>query len=245
MPKPAGQPPARVPPAKSREAPPAPAPDDGPKTGDRPLRVILADDHPIVRAGLRSVLERGGIEVIAEAADGRALLRQVVAWEPDVVVMDVSMPELNGIDAARAIRRQVPTARILMLSIHCTEDTVFDAVEAGATGYILKEAAPEELRRAVTAVAANEAYFSPAVARLLTNRISERATGRAVSPLSTREREVVQLIAEGHPLREVAGKLFISPQTVKTHRANALKKVGGRTTADLVRYALSHGLIAR
>src|SRR6185295_16216515 len=124
-----------------------------PKTGDRPLRIVLADDHPIVRAGLRTVLERGGgIEVIAEAADGRALLRQVEAWQPDVVVMDGSMPELNGIDAARAIRRQVPTTRILMLSIHCTEDTVFDAVEAGATGYLLKEVAPEELRRAVMSV---------------------------------------------------------------------------------------------
>ena len=205
------------------------------------MRVVLADDHPTIRAGLRRIFERGGaVEVIAEAGDGRTLLRQVAALDPDVVVVDVSMPELNGIDATRAIRNQHSATRVLVLSVHSTEATVMDALEAGASGYVLKEAAADEVGQAVEAVARGEGYFSPAVARLIANHVVER--GRHRTLLSSREREVVQLISEGSRLSEIAARLFVSIATVKTHRANAMRKIGARTTAGLVRYAIRGGL---
>lgn len=206
------------------------------------MRVLLADDHPVVRAGLRHVLQRGdGIEIVGEVADGRALVQAAETLGPDVAIVDLSMPELNGIDATRAIRRVRPACHVLVLSVHCTEDSVLDAIEAGATGYLLKEAADEELGRAVEAVSEGKAYFSPGVSRLLANRITER--GKRRSRLSAREREVVQMICEGRHLREIAARLFISPQTVKTHRANAMGKLGSRSTAELVRYAITYGLV--
>lgn len=197
-----------------------------------------------MRAGLRRILAQDSrFEVVAEAADGRQLLRDVERLRPDVVVVDISMPELNGIDATRAICRLPRPSRVLILSVHCTEATVVDAVEAGASGYLLKEAAEEQLHQAVAALAENKAFFSPAVSRLLANRLLRGSAGRL--HLSTREREVVQLISEGHPLREIASRLFISMSTVKSHRANVMRKLGSRTTADLVRYAINHGLVAR
>jgi DNA-binding NarL/FixJ family response regulator len=205
------------------------------------VRVILADDHPVIRTGLRRIFERSdAIEVVAEAGDGRTLLQQVQALNPDVVVLDVSMPELNGIDATRAIRREHPSTRVLVLSIHCTETTVLDALDAGAAGYVLKEAATDEVGQAVEAVARGQGYFSPPVARLLASRVVERGKQRAL--LSAREREVTQLISEGRRLREIAARLFVSVATVKTHRANAMRKLGTRTTAELVRYAIRGGL---
>lgn len=205
------------------------------------MRVILADDHPVIRTGLRRIFERSdAIEVVAEAGDGRTLLQQVQALNPDVVVLDVSMPELNGIDATRAIRREHPSTRVLVLSIHCTETTVLDALDAGAAGYVLKEAATDEVGQAVEAVARGQGYFSPPVARLLASRVVERGKQRAL--LSAREREVTQLISEGRRLREIAARLFVSVATVKTHRANAMRKLGTRTTAELVRYAIRGGL---
>jgi DNA-binding NarL/FixJ family response regulator len=208
------------------------------------VRVVLADDHPIVRAGLRHVLEAGGeIDVVAEAGDGRALVQAVETEHPDVAVVDISMPELNGIDATRIVRRQLAPTRVLVLSVFCTETTVLDAIEAGASGYLLKDTATEELERAVLAVAENKAFFSPAVARMLANRLTER--GRRRAQLSGREREVVQLIGEGRAFRDIAARLFISPRTVKTHRTNAMRKLGAKTTADLVRYAITHGLASQ
>jgi len=205
------------------------------------VRVVLADDHPAIRAGLRRIFEQGDvIEVIAEAGDGRTLLRQVQTLSPDVVVLDISMPELNGIDATRAIRGEHSNTRVLVVSVHCTEATVLDAIEAGASGYVLKEAAADELSHAVQAVARGQSYFSPAVARLLANRLVEGGKQRTL--LSAREREVIQLISEGRRLQEIAARLFVSIATVKTHRANAMRKLGTRTTAELVRYAIRSGL---
>ena len=214
-----------------------------PQSATSRLRIILADDHPVVRAGLRSALEASGtVDVIAEAGDGRTLLKQVEALHPAIVVADIVMPELNGIDATRAICAQHPDVRVLIVSMHCTEDGVRSAIEAGATGYVLKEAAIEELPRAVEALARSEAYFSPTVAKLLANRVAGRARELSRPMLSTREREVVQLISEGNSLGEIAARLFISRQTVKSHRTNAMHKLGCRTTADLVRHAIIHGL---
>lgn len=205
------------------------------------IRVALADDHPLVRTGLRHVLERaGGMEVVAEAGDGRTLLRQVEELQPAVVIADVSMPELNGIDAARAIRQRSPRTRVLVLSVHCTEEAVIGAVEAGAAGYVVKDASSEELEQAVRAVANNESYFSPAAARLLATQVARREPRG--THLSAREREVVQLLSEGRRINEVATKLCISAQTVKSHRANAMRKLGARSTAELIRYAIRSGL---
>src|SRR5262245_7512551 len=206
-----------------------------------PLRVALGDDHPVVRAGLREILESSGdITVVAEAADGRTLVRDVDRLRPDVVVVDVGMPELNGIDATRAIRRRLPDVRVLVISVQCTRAAVLDAIDARAGGYLLKDASPQELVQAVRAVAANMSYFSPAVARLLADRIAEQRPQGV--QLSAREREVIQLLSEGHRVSAVAARLFISVQTVKSHRASAMRKVGGRTTADLIRYAIRSGL---
>jgi len=193
-----------------------------------------------VRSGLRHVLERAGIEVVGEAADGRTLLRLVESLQPDVAILDVSMPELNGIDATRAVRQRTSRTRVLILSVHCTHDAVIGAIEAGASGYVLKDAANEQLVQAVKAIAGNESYFSPSAARLLTSQIRHQDS-RGLR-LSAREREVVQLLSEGRRIREVAAKLFISSQTVKSHRANAMRKVGARTTVELIRYAIRSGL---
>jgi DNA-binding NarL/FixJ family response regulator len=203
--------------------------------------VALGDDHPVVRAGLREILESSGdIAVVAEATDGRSLVRDVDRLRPDVVVVDVGMPELNGVDATRAIRRRFPDVRVLVVSVQCTRGVVLDAIDARAGGYLLKDASPQELVQAVRAVAANMSYFSPAVARLLADRLAEQRPQGV--QLSAREREVVQLLSEGHRVSDVAARLFISVQTVKSHRASAMRKIGGRTTADLIRYAIRCGL---
>jgi len=206
------------------------------------IGVVIADDHPVVRSGLRRILERGGVtEVLGEASDGEALLGLVEKLSPDVAVIDISMPLLNGIDATLAIRAHHPTTRVLILSMHCRQAMVMDAIEAGAMGYVLKDAADDELERAVLAVAQQKGYFSPAIATLVSARLAARGP-HAAPHLSTRERQVLQLISEGRPPREIATQLFISPQTVKTHRSNAMRKLGVRTTAGLIRYAIMHGL---
>ncbi len=194
---------------------------------------------------MRRCLEATGtIDVVAEAGDGQALLQQVTALSPDVAVVDLAMPGLNGINAARSIRSHQPHTRVLIVSLHCTEATVSDAIDAGASGYVLKEAAIDELVKAVLAVADGNAFFSPLVAKLLVSRLAEQGTGKAKQRLTEREREVVQLITEGDPTRAIAARLFISLETVKSHRANAMRKLGCRSTADLVRFAIVHGLVS-
>jgi len=194
-----------------------------------------------VRAGLRSILQQEDIEVVAEVGDGRTIVREVERLRPDVIVMDVSLPELNGIDATRAVRQARIGVRVLLISVHYDEPLVIAGLDAGASGYLLKDASGDELVRAVRAVAADQSYFSPAIARVLAHRaIAKRSGGIQLTP---REREVVQLIGEGRRLREIAGQMFLSPHTVKSHRANAMRKLGARTTAELVRYAIRAGLI--
>lgn len=205
------------------------------------MRVLLADDHPVVRAGVRNVLERiEGIELVGEAADGQSVMRAVDALRPDVVLIDINMPELNGIDATRALRRQHPETRVIIFSIRCDAEAVLGALEAGARAYVLKEAGQDELRAAILAVARGDGYFSAAAAKFVANGVFERTRERPL--LSARERQVVQLISAGAPARDIAARLFVSLSTVKAHRANAMRKLGARTTADLVRCALRAGL---
>jgi DNA-binding NarL/FixJ family response regulator len=206
------------------------------------VRTVLADAHPVVRAGLRAIfLARWPrISVIGEAGDGRELVSMVQSLEPDLVILDVSMPELNGIDAARTVREMRPATHILICSGHASEVAVLESISVGVNGYVLKDATPDELERAARTVVAGRTYFSPAIASVLAVSLGHR--GKRGIRLSPREREVVQLVSEGQRLADIAKRLFVSPQTVKSHRANAMRKLELGTTAELVRYALTHGI---
>jgi len=213
------------------------------------LRLLLGDDHTLVRQGLRKILEeRTDWEVVAEVGDGRDAIRRAVALKPDVAILDVGMPQLNGIDATQQIVRRVPGTRVLILSMHSDEAYVTRALHAGATGYMLKDSAGKDLLKGVAAVAAGKSYFSPAVARLMLDDYVRRAAGVGVADrydsLSEREREIFQLIAEGRTSRSVAEVLDISPATVETHRAHILQKLDIHNTAELVLYAVRRGVIS-
>ena len=213
------------------------------------LRLLLGDDHTLVRHGLLKLLEeRPEWEVVAEVGDGREAVRAAVALTPDVAIIDVAMPLLNGIDAAQQILRRVPATRILMLSMHADEAYVTRALQAGATGYLLKDSAGKELFKAVEAVASGQPFFSPAIERLMLDDYVRRVAGSGAADryetLSEREREVFQLIAEARSNKEVAAMLDISPATVETHRARILQKLDIHTVAELVLYAVRRGVIS-
>ena len=213
------------------------------------LRLLLGDDHTLVRQGLRKILEeRADWEVVAEVGDGRDAIRRAVALKPDVAILDVGMPQLNGIDATQQIVRRVPGTRVLILSMHSDEAYVTRALHAGATGYMLKDSAGKDLLKGVASVAAGKSFFSPAVARLMLDDYVRRAAGVGVADrydsLSEREREIFQLIAEGRTSRNVAEVLDISPATVETHRAHILQKLDIHNTAELVLYAVRRGVIS-
>lgn len=213
------------------------------------LRLMLGDDHTLMRQGLRKILEeRPDWEVVAEVGDGREAVRRAVALKPDVAILDVGMPQLNGIDATQQIVRKVPETRVLILSMHSDEVYVTRALQAGATGYMLKDSAGKDLLKGVAAVAAGQSYFSPAVARLMLDDYVRRVAGNSVADryetLSEREREIFQLIAEGRTNRGVAELLTISPATVETHRAHILQKLDIHNTAELVLYAVRKGVIS-
>ena len=215
-----------------------------------PIRVLLAEDHNVVRDGLRLLLDaQADIEVIAEATTGREAI--VLSREdcPDVVVLDISMPDLDGIQATKLIRVECPQTQVLILTMHESDAYFFRALQAGAAGYVLKKAASEDLINAVRAVARGEAFFYPSLARkLLDDYLGHRGSAPPVGPpgyeeLSDREREIMFLLVRGLSNQEIAEKLVISPSTVQTHRTRVLQKLGLETTVDLVRYAVRHGLI--
>ena len=213
------------------------------------LRVLLGDDHTLIRHGLRKILEeQPEFEIVAEVGDGREAVKQCLAIKPDVAVLDVAMPLLNGIDAAQQIARKVPETKVLVLSMHSDEVYVTRALQAGATGYMLKDSAGKDLLKGIASVAAGQAYFSPAIARLMLDDYKRRVTGADVidryETLSTREREIFQLVAEARTNKEVAELLEISPATVETHRARILQKLDIHNTAELVLYAVRRGIIS-
>lgn len=209
-------------------------------------RVLLVDDHAVVRAGLRALLDsQAGVDVVAESSDGEAAVAAAVESSPDVIVMDVTMPGLNGIDATREILARVPTTRVLCLSMHGDRDMVRAVLEAGATGYVRKECAPHELVEAIEVVSSRRTYLSPSVAAAVVNDYTELlASSRPADQprLTARERQVLQHVAEGHSTREIADRLFISPKTVSTHREHVMAKLGVRSVAGLTKYAIRHGL---
>jgi len=212
------------------------------------LRILLADDHTLVRQGLRKILEDvSDWEVVGEASTGREAVRLALEKKPDVAIVDIGMPQLGGIEAARQITRRAPAVRVLILSMHSDEAYVTQALQAGAKGYLLKDSADTDLIRAVTVVSQDKPFFSPAVAEVMLDdylrHLAERGITDRYDALSEREREIFQLIAEGRPNKEIAELLFVSPSTVETHRAHILEKLDLHSAAELVLYAVQKGVI--
>jgi DNA-binding NarL/FixJ family response regulator len=211
-------------------------------------RILLADDHALVRDGLKMVLESvSDLEVVAEAGDGVEALHLAVNEEFDLAVLDVSMPRMTGLQVARELAKQRPELRVLMLSVHDDEQYFFEALKAGASGYVLKSEANRDLIEACRAAMRGEPFIYPAAASALLRDYLERAAageeGTSEDPLSPRELEVVKLIAEGQTSEEIADALIISPKTVDRHRANVLEKLGMRNRVELTRYAIKRGLV--
>lgn len=205
------------------------------------MRVLLADDHAVLRESLARVLTELGFQV-SGAADGRAALRLATQFRPELALLDVSMPGLNGIETARLMMRDHPDVRICLLSMHQEDAYVLGAIQAGVHGYVLKNADVSELTKALGAIAAGHMYFSPEIAGVLSRCV--QGQDRAPDVLSGREREILQLIAEGNNLRAIARMLSISPKTVKNHRDSIYRKTSCRSTAELVKAALRRGLTA-
>jgi two-component system response regulator NreC len=207
-----------------------------------PIRLVLADDHVLVRQGLRTLLEREGHQVIGEAADGLEAVKQVAALKPDVVIMDVSMPNLNGIDAAKEISVSVPATKAILLTQHDEDVYVTGALEAGVRGYVLKSQVAGDLLNAVQRVSSGQVYLSPGVSNAVATAYRERPQ-KSSDPLTLRERQVLQLIAEGKSTKDVASILFISVKTAESHRSRLMQKLDIHETASLVRYAIRRGLV--
>lgn len=217
------------------------------------IRILLADDHTLVRAGIGALLQGlEGMQVVAEASDGHAALRLVQTHQPDVVLLDIAMPGLNGLEVTARVAQAFPRVRVIILSMHANEEYVVQALRAGATGYLLKSAVTAELELAVRAVARGEVYLSPPISRYViadyVRRVEGAGSPDATPPgpytrLTPRQREVLQLIAEGHTTKDMAQRLHISVKTVETHRTQLMKRLDIHDVAGLVRYAIRTGLL--
>lgn len=207
-----------------------------------PIRVVLADDHIIVRQGIKTLLEREGILVVGEAADGKQALQWVRDHNPDVAVLDLSMPVLNGLDAAREILKASPRTHPILLTMYTEDHYVLEALRIGIRGYVIKNHSREELLQAITQVARGELYLSPGISKVVVQAYLSK-TDPFDEPLSGRERQVLQLIAEGNTSKKIAALLCVSAKTVETHRTRLMDKLNIHTTAGLVRYAIRRGII--
>jgi DNA-binding NarL/FixJ family response regulator len=208
------------------------------------LHILIADDHGIVRAGLRMLLDRqDGMSVVAEAEDGVDALEKALNQKPDIAILDVAMPRMTGLQAARHIRDQAPEVQVLLLSMHDDERYLLEALKAGASGYVLKRAADTDLVDAVRAVARGNSFISPHAEGTLLKKVLSDPDGDPTEKLTPREREVVKLIAEAYTNKEIAAILNLAEKTVESHRANVLAKLGMRDRVELVRYAIRRGLI--
>jgi len=213
---------------------------------NRPIRIILADDHQIVRQGLRILLEaETDMEIIAEADNGRKVLKLAQELLPDIIIMDLSMPELNGIEATRQILSGAPDVKVIALSMHSDSLFVLNMIKAGALGYLLKDCALEELVKAIRAVVDHKTYLSPGVSDIVIRDFVtgwQTTTSSAFSVLSPREREVLQLMAEGRTTNQIADGLCVSVKTVEAHRKQVMTKLGIHSVAELTKYAIRQGL---
>jgi DNA-binding NarL/FixJ family response regulator len=218
------------------------------------VRVVIADDHQLFRDGLRALLAQAGVDVVGEASDGREAVSVIQRTGPDLVLMDIGMPELNGIDATKRTLEVNPATKVIALSMNADRRSVLAMFEAGARGYLLKSSAADELITAINSVDREQKYVSPRIAALVLDALAERSADTvaprrrtppsfpAVRPLSTREREVLQLIAEGKSSKEIGATLDLSIATVDTHRRQIMDKLGIRTIAELTKYAIREGL---
>jgi len=204
------------------------------------ITVFIADDHPLIRDGLRSLLAaHANIGIVGTAADGRTAVREVQRLRPDVVLMDITMPELNGIEATRQLAERCPSVKVVILSVHATVEHYYQAARAGARGYLLKESAAEEVAAAIRAVHVGKRFVSTRIAESFQTKLD---AGSPIDSLSRREREILQLVAEGHPSAEIATLISISPKSVDTYRCRLMQKLGLRGLCDMVKFAIRHGL---
>jgi two-component system, NarL family, response regulator NreC len=207
-----------------------------------PIRIVLADDHVLVRQGLKSLLEREHFQVVAEASDGQDAVRFVETHTPDIAILDISMPTLNGIDAARGLARSSPKTKTILLTQHEEEQYIHEALEAGVKGYVLKNQVANDLIQAIRQVCRGEFYLSPGISRAVMEAYRSKSE-RPADPLTARERQVLQLIAEGKSTKDTASVLGISVKTAESHRMRLMQKLNIHETASLVRYAVRRGLI--
>ena len=213
----------------------------------KPYRILLDDDHALVRAGIRSLLKKlPDTEIMAEAGDGREALSLAETQQPHIVLMDVAMPGLNGLEAVARLQKECPEVKVLILSMHANEEYVIQALRAGACGYLLKDAATVELELALQAVGRGENYLSPAISRQVIDDYMARVSGQpgALEHLTPRQREILQLIAEGKNTKEIAALLSVSIKTVETHRAQLMDRLDIHDVPGLVRHAIRKGLIS-
>jgi len=211
-----------------------------------PVRVLLADDHALVRAGIRALLQGlEGVTVVAEAGNGSEVLELARKHRPDVVLLDISMPGLGGLEASAQLKQELPGVRVVMLSMHANEEYVLQSLRAGAAGYMLKDSATAELEFALKAVMQGETYLSPPISKQVVEGYVQRVGAEQPAPdLTPRQRQVLQLIAEGHSTKEIAYRLELSVKTVETHRAQLMERLQIRDIAGLVRYAIRNGLVS-
>lgn len=210
------------------------------------IRVLLADDHAVLRDGLKALLQAQGFDVVGAVSNGRDAVRSAIELKPDVVVMDITMPDLNGIEAVTLLRDKLPEARVVMLSMHSSAEHVYRAFEAGAAGYLLKESAGEEMVAALRAVCGGRRYLSRALEMLESRSgAGEASQTSPIQSLSARERQVLQLVVEGHSSSDIAAIIHLSPKSVDTYRSRLMKKLGVADVPALVKFAIQHGLTSQ
>ncbi|MBW1824675.1 MAG: response regulator transcription factor [Deltaproteobacteria bacterium] len=213
----------------------------------RKIKVVVADDHTILRQGIKALLDnQEGIEVVGEAKDGREAIKTIEELLPDVILMDIAMPGLNGLEATRRIKKKFPKVKVVVLTMHANEEYIFQILNAGADGYLVKETAFQDLISAINAVHKGEAFMSPSISKKVMTDYIQRAQGEekvGFDTLTTREREILQLVAEGNSNKKIAEALFISPKTVETHRAHIMDKLNIHDRAGLIKYAIRKGMI--
>jgi two-component system nitrate/nitrite response regulator NarL len=218
------------------------------KRKPRKIKLLLVDDHPMVLEGIKSRLSaQDDLEVVGEAADGQEALRKAKELRPDLVLMDISMPNMNGLEAVTLLRKRAPDSKIVILTMHDNREYIARMIRLGARGYLLKDTSPAELIRAIKLIHAGEVFFSPAVSRVLLDELADGQTGKSPSAkaaeLSEREREVLVLIADGRSNKEIAAQLGVGVRTVETHRERIMRKLDIRTIAGLTKFAIANGMV--